>query len=112
MSYDINLIAADLAEAEMFEDELAPYLEALEDSSGVILIENRPAFPCSGVGLTLEAHLGTYLLSYDLLRFAVVKQHGLFHETVVYHSIRRYLDKAEPTGLSHFLEVTLFKELL
>ena len=109
MIYDLNEVASGLVEAEIFEDELQPYLEALEESSGVILLDAAPPVPCSAVGWILEAHAGAWFLSYDAPRLAVLKQADLYYDNIVYQSFVRHLNRVEPNSLTHFIEIELYK---
>lgn len=102
-----------LSEVSVFEEELQPYLDALETSSGVILLdETAPPFPCAAIGLTLERRGRMSLLSYDLNKFAVLKQEGFELSGVVYDSLCRFLQEVKPTTLSHELEVRLYRNIL
>ncbi len=110
---DINDIAGALAETQLFEEELAPYLEELESSSGTILVEELPPFPATSLGLVVQRHTeNSWFISYDCERFACLKQMELYHDTVVFQSLCRWLDNIEPTGTKQLIEVTLWRLLL
>jgi len=110
---ELDEILEALGEASVFEDELQPYLDALETSSGTILLEeSAPPFPCAAIGLVLERRGRTSLLSYDLNKFAVLKQEGFELSGVVYDSVKRFLREVNPSTLSHELEVRLYRNIL
>lgn len=100
-------------EGSLFEEELRPYLDALEVSSGVILLEEAaPPFPCASIGLTLERRGRTALLSYDIARFALLKNEGFELSGPVYDSLLRYLENVKMTTLSHEIEIRLYRGIL
>lgn len=108
----LDELAAGVEEAVLYQEELAPYLEALEQSNGTILLETLPDFPCAMLGLNLERRQDFCLLSYDLVKLAVLRQEGFLSGCLILDSARRFLLnlKRETTGQE--MEAILFTRLL
>ena len=110
--YDLNRMSADMAEADIFADDLQPILSALEASSGCILVDEMPAIPLESLGLTVQKHLGgSVIIGYNMQMFALLKLSGLFYQSRVFESLLVYLHAVRPTSKNFFIEVSLFTEI-
>ena len=111
MEYNVEDLADDLLEVFDHLDEVRPILELLENSSGVVLVDAAP-FPANSIGLIAETHNGAFLISYNMQLFALLELLGIEASTPVKASLKRYLDKTQPSSRTAYVETVLFRTLL
>ena len=111
MDYNVEDMAEQLLEVFDYIEEVTPILEALEESSGVILVDSLP-FPANAIGLIAETHAGKFIVSYDMQLFALLELLGVDVSTPVKSSLKRYLQHMRPSSKTAFIETTLFRTLL